>query len=69
MKHGDRVTGVPCHPEFRSTHPMVTGYYDSAQFEIMGENHEVEFVTVGEVAVDCDEIRPATAAEADTVLD
>lgn len=68
LHRGDRVTGVPCHPGFRKQHPTVTGYYDKTTWKFMGEWHITELVVVGGSSVDCDDIRPARAAEEDTFL-
>lgn len=68
MRHGDRVTGVPAHPDLRAEHPTVTGRYDSADWEFLGEHHVTEFVAIGDVLIDCTEIRLARDDEPDTVL-
>lgn len=65
---GERVTGVPVHKPTRRKHPTVTGYYDRSKWEFMGKEYVTEFVTVGNEAVDCEDIRPAERREKDTVF-
>lgn len=68
MKEGDRVTGVPANEVARKEHPTVTGYYEVSNIEWLGEHYKIEYVRVGNISVDCDNIRPAHRREKDTVF-
>jgi hypothetical protein len=70
MKEGDKVTGVPDMPDMAAKHPTVTGFYETAVWEFMGDTYQTEFVRVGDVSISCDEgtIRPAGRRDKETVL-
>lgn len=68
MKEGDRVTGEPANWMRREQHPTVTGYFHTREFDFGGHTIKTDFVMVGEVPIDCENIRPANRREKDTVL-
>jgi hypothetical protein len=68
MRIGEKVTGVPENPDLRKAFPTVTGFYDEETWDAMGETVTTQFVMVGDIAVDCNDIRKATRREKETVL-
>lgn len=68
MNKGDRVTGVPIAPDMKKKHPRVTGVYHEVLWSLGDETDKIPMVMVGDIAVDCDEVRPANRREKDTVL-
>jgi hypothetical protein len=70
MNEGDKVTGVPDLPEMAAKYPTITGYYETAAVEWMGDTYQQEYIRIGEASFTCDEgtIRPATRREKETVL-